>query len=126
MAVIKKKKIAAVPHAILHVTSTLCNTFFTLTRINGEVLSVISCGLKGFTGTKKNTPHALEECGREMIKKMKERSVATIDIVLLSSRGASSSKNFLFMFENNVNVLSITDKTSRPHNGTRLQKSRSV
>lgn len=120
----KKKKIN-IQVAIVHILATFNNIIITVSDLGGNVIAWSSSGCNGFKGSKKSTSYAAQVTAEKIVKKMKEFGIKTVSIKIQgpgngresSIRGLASSK---------VNITSIKDITSIPHNGCRPPKRRRV
>jgi len=123
----KKKKVARVVRSgRAYIQATYNNTIITLTDGNGDVISWASAGLAGFKGAKKATPYAAQIIAKIAVQKAREEYGLEEVNVFVSGVGTGREAAIRALNANNINVLSIKDTTSVPHNGCRPKKPRRV
>ncbi len=120
-----KKVKAQVPQGKAFIQASFNNTIFSLTDMNGAVLSWSSAGVVGFKGPKKATPYAASVIVRDAVEKAKDFGVKDVH-VFVSGVGQGREGALRALNANNLNVLSIKDVTPMPHNGCRPPRPRRV
>lgn len=120
-----KKVKAQVPQGKAFIQASFNNTIFSLTDMNGNVLSWSSAGVVGFKGPKKATPYAASVIVRDAVEKAKDFGVKDVH-VFVSGVGQGREGALRALNANNLNVLSIKDVTPMPHNGCRPPRPRRV
>lgn len=123
----KKKKSARknVPVGIAHINATFNNTIVTLTDVTGQVLSWSSAGCGGFKGSRKSTPFAAQVAAEAAARKAMEHGVRTVS-VLIRGPGAGRESALRALAQSGLNISTIRDITSVPHNGCRPRKRRRI
>lgn len=109
---------------IIHVNTTYNNTIINLSNNKGEVLIWASSGNK-FKGAKKSTPFAAQISTEKILNYVKKNKIKFLDVIF---KGPGVSRDSILRTLNNggVKILSISDKTSIPHNGCRPPKKRRI
>jgi small subunit ribosomal protein S11 len=124
----KRKKRAArtvrVGHA--YINATYNNTMVTLADTNGDVIAWASAGVAGFRGAKKATPYAAQIITKIAVQKAKEEYGLQEVSVFVSGVGTGREAAIRSLNANGLEVSSIKDTTSVPHNGCRPKKPRRV
>ena len=121
----KKKERRDVYQGVAHIQSTFNNTIVTITTINGDVLSWASAGNLGFKGTRKSTPFAAQLAAEACGKKALDIGVKQIE-VNVKGPGAGRESAIRALQHTGLEITSIKDVTSIPHNGCRPPKRRRV
>jgi small subunit ribosomal protein S11 len=121
----KKKKKAYVNHGRAYIQATYNNTIVTLTDQVGSVLASSSAGAVGFKGPKKSTPYAAGVIVRDVVTKVQDCGLKSID-VFLNGVGLGREAAVRALNTNGLNIISIKDVTPLPHNGCRPRKVRRV
>ena len=122
----RKKKIKkSVKRGQAHIQATYNNTIVTLTDQTGNVLATSSAGMCGFKGPKKSTPYAASIIVKNAIEKVKDAGLIEAD-VFVKGVGSGREGAVRALHANGINILSIKDETSIPHNGCRPPKVRRV
>ncbi len=122
LARIPKKKLDA---GILHIEATYNNTKVLLTDKKGDSVMWSSSGALGFKGAKKGTPFAAAKVGELLGEKASMIGVKDVDVVIKGVGGGRESALRGFITKG-IQVSSIKDTTSVPHNGPRPKKTRRV
>ncbi len=124
--VVKKKKVKKnVPLAVAHISSNFNNTNITITDLEGNVLSWSTAGNVGFKGSKKGTPFAAQSAAEKAALAAKDCGVLQVD-VLVKGPGPGRETAIRAIQAAGIDVVSIKDVTSIPHNGCRPPKRRRV
>jgi len=119
----KKKQKKVVTVGIANIKSTFNNTIVTISDILGNTLCWASSGTSGFKGARKNTPFAAQSAARNVAGKALELGMEKIEVVI-KGRGNGRETSVRALKAAGLNILSIEDKTSVPHNGCRPPKKR--
>ena len=125
-SVTTKTKIKRKNLAILYVSSSLNNTFVTLTDLKGKVRHVRSAGLCGFQGKKKrSTKFAVKSILNSVTRFAKDSKVTGLFLCL---KGFSKPRRYVLnaLKAKKLRLLGVRDLTPNPHNGCRLRKKRRV
>jgi len=119
----KKKQKKVITVGIANIKSTFNNTIVTISDILGNTLCWASSGTSGFKGARKNTPFAAQSAARNAAGKALELGMEKIEVVI-KGRGNGRETSVRALKAAGLNILSIEDKTSVPHNGCRPPKKR--
>lgn len=122
---IKKKAVRQVPHACAYIQATFNNTIITLTDLNGNTLAWSSAGACGFRGPKKATPYAASMIVKTAAEKAADYGIRDVS-VLVKGVGQGRDGALRALNANGLNVVSMRDVTSVPHNGCRSKRARRV
>nr|YP_009545409.1 ribosomal protein S11 [Mallomonas splendens]AYO28563.1 ribosomal protein S11 [Mallomonas splendens] len=118
-----KKTKKSVTIGIANIKTTFNNTIITISDFLGNTLCWASSGSSGFKGARKNTPFAAQTAARNAALKALEFGMEKIEIVV-KGRGNGRETSIRALKSAGLNILSIEDKTSVPHNGCRPPKKR--
>jgi len=104
---------------------TFNNTYITLTTAKGDVITSISAGNAGFKGSKRGSSYASEVLFNNLIKICENNKY---DNILLYIDGSGKGRKTLMRMIKSakLNIISINDITSLPHNGCKLPSKRRV
>jgi len=122
----KRKTAKKVRSGQAHIQATYNNTIVTISDESGDVISWASAGLAGFKGAKKATPYAAQIITKIAVSKAKEEYGLEEVSVFVSGVGTGRESAIRALNANGLNVVSIKDRTSVPHNGCRPKKPRRV
>jgi small subunit ribosomal protein S11 len=122
----KKRSARTVKVGRAYVNATYNNTMVTITDNNGDVISWASAGIAGFKGAKKATPYAAQIIAKIAIQKAKEEYGLQEVSVFVSGVGTGRESAIRSLNANGLEISSIKDTTSVPHNGCRPKKPRRV
>lgn len=123
---ISKKVQKTVEEGRIYIKSTFNNTLITITDVKGNPLLTSSCGMYGFSGTRKSTPHAATITTDSAIKKaMTEYGLQSIEIYV-KGIGPGREAALRVIKGTSLDIKKITDITPIPHNGVRPPKVRRV
>jgi small subunit ribosomal protein S11 len=110
-------------NGFVYISSSYNNTILTLTDEQGNVLFWASAGKIGFKGTKKGTPYAANRVAELMAQTIQKLKLDEINIKVKGIGGGRESA-VRALVAHGVNIVSLEDVTSIPHNGCRLPKKR--
>ncbi|MCK9438586.1 MAG: 30S ribosomal protein S11 [Patescibacteria group bacterium] len=122
----KKKENVKVKSGHAYISATYNNTILSLTDKNGNVISWASAGMAGFRGAKKATPYASQIITKIAVMKAKEEFGLESVKVFASGVGTGREGAIRALNANGLEIESIKDTTSVPHNGCRPKKPRRV
>jgi small subunit ribosomal protein S11 len=114
-----------VPRGQAHIHASFNNTLVTVTDMSGNPIAWGSAGSAGFKGSRKSTPFAAQMSAETAARKAMEHGMQTVD-VYVKGPGPGRESAIRALQAAGLNVLSITDVTPVPHNGTRPRKRRRV
>ena len=120
----KKKKYIA--KGIFYINASSNNTILTFTDENGNVLCWSSCGSSGFKNTKKATPYA----GAKATEALLEKVTSAFDVneakIIVKGIGPGRESAIRVLFNSNLNITSIEDRTPIPFGGPKPSRPRRV
>lgn len=125
MAQTTRKDKNRLKNGIVHIQSTFNNTIITITNLTGDTLTWASAGSLGFKGSRKNTPFAAQTAAEKVALEALKNGMKNIEILV---KGQGSGRETAIRAIENVGlqISSIKDITSVPHNGCRSPKRRRV
>lgn len=121
----RRRERKVVPRGQAHVYATFNNTLVTMTDMNGAPIAWGSAGSAGFKGSRKSTPFAAQMSAERAARGAMEHGMQSVD-VFVKGPGPGRESAIRALQATGLNVLSITDVTPVPHNGTRPRKRRRV
>lgn len=121
----KSKEKRHVPEGVAHVHSSFNNTLVTITDPQGNVLSWASAGSANFKGSRKGTPFAAQVAAERASRAAQEYGLRRID-VKVSGPGSGRETAIRSLSASGLEVSSICDVTTIPHNGCKPPKRRRV
>ncbi|HZU12030.1 MAG TPA: 30S ribosomal protein S11 [Chloroflexota bacterium] len=121
----RRRERKIVPRGQAHIYATFNNTIVTITDLNGNPIAWGSAGASGFKGSRKSTPYAAQMSSEGAARRAAEHGMQTVD-VFVKGPGPGRESAIRALQQAGLNVLSITDVTPVPHNGTRPRKRRRV
>ncbi len=121
----KTKEKKNVPLGIAHVHASFNNTLITITDPQGNTISWGSAGLVNFKGSRKGTPFAAQVAAEKASRAAQEHGMRKVD-VHISGPGSGRETAIRALSASGLEVVSITDMTSVPHNGCKPPKRRRV
>lgn len=122
----KQKKTRIVENGRIYITATFNNTLVTVTDESGGALVVSSCGMHGFSGTRKSTPYAGTVTTDAALKRATEDyGLKKVD-VYVKGIGPGREASLRSVRASSVDIGKIVDITPIPHNGVRPPKVRRV
>ena len=121
----KKGPLPMIKRGRAYIQATYNNIIITITDLRGDTLAWSSSGLMGFKGPKKSTPFAAGVTVKDLVGRTKERGLQEVD-VLVKGVGPGREAAIRALNANNIQIISIKDVTSIPHNGCRPPKLRRI
>ncbi len=117
-----KKQAKSVRAGRIYVSATFNNTVVTVTDTTGTPFLVGSCGMFGFSGTRKSTPYAATVVVQNTLKKaMDENGLQTVSIYI-KGIGPGRDASLRAIRAQGINITKVLDITPIPHNGVRPPK----
>lgn len=110
---------------VVHIQSTFNNTIVTITNSNGDTISWASSGSVGFKGARKGTPFAAQTAAEQASLEAVNIGMKTVE-VLIKGQGSGRETAVRSIAGAGLEIISIQDITSIPHNGCRPPKRRRV
>jgi len=118
-----KKKLDSL--GVVHIHATFNNTIVTITDVLGNTLTWSSAGHNGFKGSRKGTAFAAQRAAEQAANAAYESGLRRVDVKVKGpGPGRESAIRSLKII--GLDVLSIEDQTSVPHNGCRPPKKRRI
>src|SRR5437588_7408733 len=121
----RRRERKVVPRGQAHIHASFNNTLVTITDMTGSPIAWGSAGAAGFKGSRKSTPFAAQMSAETAARKAMEHGMQSID-VYVKGPGPGRESAIRALQSTGLNVISITDVTPVPHNGTRPRKRRRV
>ena len=121
----RKKQMRQVTVGRVTVKATFNNTIISIADEQGNVIAWGSSGMAGFKGSRKSTPFAATTAMDQVTARAKESGLQKVE-VLVKGPGAGRDAAIRAFKNANIEVISITDVTTQPHNGCRPRKRRRV
>ncbi len=110
---------------VVHIQSTFNNTIVTITNVAGDTISWASAGSSGFKGARKGTPFAAQTAAEKASLEALSIGIKNVEIVV-KGQGSGRETAIRAVEGAGLQILSIHDITSVPHNGCRPPKRRRV
>ena len=110
---------------VVHIQSTFNNTIITITNLTGDTITWASAGSLGFKGSRKNTPFAAQTAAEKVALEALKNGMKNIEI-LVKGQGSGRETAIRAIENAGLQISSIKDITSVPHNGCRSPKRRRV
>ena len=110
---------------VVHIQSTFNNTIITITNLNGNTISWSSAGSSGFKGARKSTPFAAQTAAEITALEALNTGIKNVEI-LVKGQGSGRETAIRAIERVGLDIISIKDITSVPHNGCRPPKKRRV
>ena len=123
-ASIKKPKLKIVS-GVVHINATFNNTIVTITDPNGNTICWSSAGSTGFKGSRKSTAFAAQTASEIATSNALSLGLKKVD-VLVTGQGVGRETAIRAVQTRGLQITSIKDITSVPHNGCRPPKKRRV
>nr|YP_010516846.1 ribosomal protein S11 [Haslea pseudostrearia]UXN44628.1 ribosomal protein S11 [Haslea pseudostrearia] len=121
---IKKDKNSFI-NGVVHIQSTFNNTIVTITNLRGDAISWASAGSSGFKGARKSTPFAAQTAAEKAALDALDIGMKNVEI-LVKGQGSGRETAIRAIEGAGLDIISIQDITSVPHNGCRPSKRRRV
>ena len=112
-------------NGVVHIQSTFNNTIVTITNVAGDTISWASAGSSGFKGARKGTPFAAQTAAEKASLEALSIGMKNVEIVV-KGQGSGRETAIRAVEGAGLQILSIHDITSVPHNGCRPPKRRRV
>lgn len=110
---------------IVHIQATFNNTIITITNLMGDTISWASAGSSGFKGARKSTPFAAQTAAEKAALDAVNYGMKSVSI-LVKGPGPGRETAIRAIEGTGLDIKSIEDITSVPHNGCRPPKRRRV
>ena len=110
---------------VAHIQTTFNNTIITITDTIGNTIAWSSAGAVGFKGARKGTPFAAQTASEAATTTAVSVGLKKVD-VLVKGQGSGRETAIRAIQNMGLEILSIKDITSIPHNGCRPPKKRRV
>lgn len=123
-SIIKKDK-NRFTNGVVHIKSTFNNTIVTITNLKGDTISWASAGSSGFKGARKSTPFAAQTAAEKAALDALDVGMKNVEI-LIKGQGSGRETAIRAIEGAGLEINSIQDLTSVPHNGCRPSKRRRV
>lgn len=120
----KSKEKKQVEKGRVYVTATYNNTLVTITDEKGSPVMNGSCGMYGFSGTRKSTPYAATVTVQTVLQKAMDQHNMREVSIYIKGIGPGRSAALKAIKAMGVGVNKILDVTPIPHNGVRPPKQR--
>jgi len=121
----RRRERKIVPRGQAHIYATFNNTIVTITDLTGNTICWGSAGAANFKGSRKSTPYAAQMSAEGAARKAQDHGMQAVD-VYVKGPGPGRESAIRALAAAGLNVISITDVTPVPHNGTRPRKRRRV
>ena len=108
-----------------HIQSSFNNTIVTLTDTEGNAISWASAGGLGFKGSRKSTPYAAQMAAEAAAQAALPHGLKSVE-VMVKGPGSGREAAIRALQACGIEVTSIKDVTTVPHNGCRPPKRRRV
>lgn len=122
----KKPTTRTIEKGRIYITATFNNTLVTITDEKGLPVVLGSCGMFGFSGTRKSTPYAATITTEATIKKAIGNHNFREATVYIKGIGPGREAALRVIKGSNIEISKIMDITPIPHNGVRPPKIRRV
>ncbi len=108
---------------IFHILCTYNNTIITLTDIKGNSIYWVTASSVGFKGSKKSTSYAAQTAAEKIGKYAYDNNFKEGKIFI---KGGGIGRDYVIrgIFNCGIDILSISDVTTMPHNGCKIKKTR--
>lgn len=121
----KKVKKRIVTEGRAYINASYNNTVVTITDSEGNVLTWGSAGNSGFKGSRKSTPYAAQVAAEAAVNKAKEFGLQKVR-VFVKGVGTGRDQGIRGLITGGLELITIEDLTTLPHNGCRKAKPRRV
>ena len=120
----KKTHITSIPKGRIYIAATFNNTLITITDTTGSPVVMGSCGMNGFSGTRKSTPYAATVTVQNTLKKAIDTYGLRSAQVYVKGIGPGREASLRAIKSLGLEVGKVLDITPVPHNGVRPPKQR--
>ncbi|PIQ72789.1 30S ribosomal protein S11 [Candidatus Roizmanbacteria bacterium CG_4_10_14_0_2_um_filter_36_35] len=110
----------------IYITATFNNTIVTITTEKGDPIVTGSCGMHGFSGTRKSTPYAATTTTEAALKKAIDNFNFQSADIFIKGIGPGREASLRAVKSSKIEINRIIDITPIPHNGVRPPKVRRV
>ena len=121
---VKKSKLKIISGTI-HINASFNNTIITITDIKGNTICWSSAGTTGFKGSRKGTAFAAQTASEIVTANAVSLGLKMVD-VLVTGQGVGRETAIRAVQTRGLQITSIKDITSVPHNGCRPPKKRRI
>ena len=118
----QKKEKRKIEKGRIYVTATYNNTLVTITDEKGKPVLNGSCGMYGFSGTRKSTPYAATVTVQTVLQKAAQEHSLREAMVYIKGIGPGRTASLKAIRAAGISVSKILDVTPIPHNGVRPPK----
>ena len=108
-------------HALVHINSTLTNTFITITNKKGDVKFRTTAGACGFKASRRSTKHAALIAGILIGRKAKRKGIRYV-VVYVKGLGRGKQSSVKGLYKSGLRPTFLYDMTPIPFNGCQLRK----
>lgn len=122
----KKTTAKTITKGRIYITATFNNTLVTVTDEKGNPVVTGSCGMHGFSGTRKSTPYASTVTTESTLKKATMTFGLLQADVFIKGIGPGREASLRAIKASKIDIDRIVDITPVPHNGVRPPKVRRV
>ena len=120
----KEAQKRAVEKGRIYITATYNNTLVTITDEQGKPVIAGSCGMYGFSGTRKSTPYAATVTVQTTLTKAIDPHQLREVTVYVKGIGPGRTASLKAIKAAGIDINRILDVTPIPHNGVRPPKLR--
>jgi len=110
----------------IYITATFNNTIVTITTEKGDPIVTGSCGMHGFSGTRKSTPYAATITTEAALKKAIDNFNFQSADIFIKGIGPGREASLRAVKSSKIEINRIIDITPIPHNGVRPPKVRRI
>lgn len=122
----KRKTEKSIEKGRIYIVATFNNTLITITDDSGKPILFGSCGMYGFSGTRKSTPYAAIITTEATLKRVINDYKLKEATVYVKGIGPGREAALRVIKGTNLDIDKIVDITPVPHNGVRPPKLRRV
>ncbi len=119
----KKKVKRHVESGVAHIHSNWNNTIINITDEDGNTLTWASSGVAGFKSSKKSTPFAAQQAATKILEQIAPIGIKKLRVETKGS-GPGRDTTIKTLKGAGIEIVSIKDRTPRPHNGCRAPKNK--
>ncbi len=121
----KAPKRTALASGCFYITSSFNNTLVTFTDHQGNVIAQSSAGKAGFRNTKKGTPYAGAKAMELLVDKASQYDIREARVIIRGI-GPGRESAIRALFNANVNIVTIEDRTPVAFGGPKRRRPRRV